>query len=42
MKKIDERLQMGIFLLHLLIYLWTLLYFGIKSHKIEHAFKTHD
>ena len=28
--------------LHLLIYLWTLFYFGIKSHKMEHAFKTDD
>ena len=24
------------------IYLWTLFYFGIKSHKTEHTFKTHD
>ena len=22
--------------------LWTLFYFGIKSPKIEHTFKTHD
>ena len=22
--------------------LWTFSYFGIKSHKIEHTFKTHD
>ena len=36
-----ERLQMSRFLLHLLIYLWTLFCFGIKSHKIEHTFKTH-
>ena len=40
-KKIVERLQMSRFLLQLLIYLWTLFYFGIKSHKIEHTFKTH-
>ena len=37
-----ERLQMSRFLLHLLIYLWTLFYFGIKSHKVEHTFKTRD
>ena len=34
---IVERLQMSRFLLHLLIYLCTLFYFGIKSHKIEHT-----
>ena len=33
---------MSRFLLHLLIYLWTLFYFGIKSYKIEQTFKTHD
>ena len=33
---------MSRFLLHLLIYLWALFYFGIKSHKIEHTFKTYD
>ena len=42
MKKYMERLQMSRFLLNVLIYLWTLFYFGIKSHKIEHTFKTHD
>ena len=26
----------------IIIYLWTLLYIGIKSHKTEHTFKTHD
>ena len=40
--KIAERLRMRRSLMHLLIYLWTLFYFGIKSHKIEHTFKTHD
>ena len=30
------------FLMHLLIYSWTLFDFDIKSHKIEHTFKTHD
>ena len=28
-------------LLHLLIYLRALFYFDIKSHKIEHSFKTY-
>ena len=42
MKKIVDRLRMSRFLLYLLIYLWTLFYFGTKSHKTEHAFKTHD
>ena len=28
--------------LHLLIYLRTLFYFGIKSRKIEHTFKTNE
>ena len=23
-------------------FLWTLFYFGRKSHKIEHSFKTHE
>ena len=32
---------MSKFLMHLLIYLWTLFKFVIKSHKIEHTFKTH-
>ena len=41
-KKIVERLRMRRFLMHLLIHLWTLFYFGIKSHKIAHTFKTHD
>ena len=40
--KIVERMPMSRFLLHLLPYLWTLFYFGVKSHKIEHTFKTHD
>ena len=31
-----ERLQMSRFLLHLSIYVWALLCFGIKSYKIEH------
>ena len=39
---IVERMRMSRFLLHLLIYLWSLFYFGTKSHKIEHTFKTHD
>ena len=37
-----ERLRMSRFLFHLLIYLRTLFYFGIKSRKIEHTFKTND
>ena len=41
-EKIVEKRRMSRFLLHLLIYLWTLFYFGIKSCKIEHTFKTHD
>ena len=41
-QKIVERLRMSRFLLHLLIYLWNLFYFGIKSGKIEHTFKRHD
>ena len=41
-QKIMEGLRMTRFLLHLLIYLWTLFDFGTKSHKIEHTFKTHD
>ena len=41
-EKIVERLWMSRFLLYLIIYLWTLFYFGIKSPKIEHTFKTHD
>ena len=32
---------MNKFLWHSLIHLWSLFYFGIKSHKIEHNFKTH-
>ena len=30
------------FLLQLNYLLWTLFDFDIKSHKIEHTFKTHD
>ena len=41
-EKIVEKLKMSRFLLHLLINLWTLFYFGIKSHNIEHTFKMHD
>ena len=41
-EKIVERMRMSRFLLDLLVYLWTLFDFGIKSHKIEHTFKTHD
>ena len=41
-EKIVERLQMSRFLLHLLIYLRTLFFFSIESHKIEHIFKTHE
>ena len=41
-KKIVEGLRMSRFLMYLLIYLWTLFYFDIKSHKIEHTFKMHD
>ena len=39
MEKTVERLRMSRFLLHLLIYLWTLYHFGRKSHKIEHTLK---
>ena len=42
MNKIVERLRISRFLLYLLIYLWSLFYFGIKSHEIEHSFKAHD
>ena len=35
-----EKLQMSGFLLHLLINSWTLFYFDIKLHNIEHTFKT--
>ena len=38
-EKIVERLRMSRFLFRLLIYLWILFYFGIKSHKIERTFK---
>ena len=31
---------MSRFLLHSLINLWTLIYFGIKSHNIEHTLKS--
>ena len=40
--KIVEKLRMKRFLMHLLIYSWTLFDFDIKSHKIENTFKTHD
>ena len=30
---------MSRFVLHLIIYLWTLFKLAIKSHKIEHTFK---
>ena len=33
---------MSRFLLHLLVYLRTLFYFGIKSRKIKHTFKTNE
>ena len=38
-ESIVTKLWMSRFLLHLLIYLWTLYYFGIKSNKIEHILK---
>ena len=41
-EKIVEKLRMSRFLLHLLINSWTLFYFRIKLHNIEHTFKTHD
>ena len=41
-EKILAKLRMRGFLLHFLINLWTLFYFGIKSHNKDHAFKTHD
>ena len=37
-----EIFRMSRFLLHLHIHLWNFFYFGIKSHKIEHTFKTPD
>ena len=33
---------MNKFLLHVRIYLWTLFYYGMKSHKIERTFKPYD
>ena len=41
-ERIGERLRMSRFVSHLLIYLETLFFWGIKSHKKEHTLKTQD